>query len=137
MDLNNINIESLNVDDALKSQTKKLFKLAELLEKTSDAINNNDFELANTLSTMYDFEKKYDKILANFILPYNEILELFYYFNSEEDYNKVLYLSWLLNTYYNKNIICDMEDCVEIEDYENAAVLRDIQSITNMPQNKE
>ena len=130
-------IKSLKISNVLKNKTLKIYDMLILLKNATNAIENNDFELADSLTTRYEFERKYDKILSNYILSYNELLELFYYFSSVEDNNKTKYLSWLLNTYYKNNIINDINNCIIKEDYENAAVLRDIQKIINMPNNKE
>jgi hypothetical protein len=109
-----------------------------ILHEMNDVLKNHkiDWEYL-TIAQKYIYETRYDDVRNGLILPYNELLD-FLKFYTEISYDKrVKYVSWMLNKYYSKNLLKDMNTNVYNENYEFAAVLRDAQTVVNMPSEKE
>jgi hypothetical protein len=123
------------------------FATEENMEKIKNAFDKVDIEringvlsereLDNILHEVYN-EIFYEDIRNGLIIDSDRLVNMvtFYAIDKKEP-KRVKYLSWLLNKYYPDYIQYAIDSYVEIEYYEEAAVIRDTILVTEMPLEKE
>jgi len=89
-------------------------------------------ELDNILHETYN-EIFYDDIRNGLIIDAERAINMLAYYGDKKDIKKVNYLSWLLNKYYSNTLFEAMNKYVDLEYYEEAAIMRDALLVTVMP----
>jgi len=125
------------------STIKNMERLDVILDKLLIVTRSDDYtNLADLIieNKSIEFDILYDDIRNGLILPENDIIEFINYFieNKELHNKKLIYLSWILNTYFKSNFLTIMmNDFIEKEEYENAAFVKFLLNVKNMPSVKE
>jgi hypothetical protein len=130
-------IKNLDLRFATEDNLKKIkhaFDKVEI-EKKKGVLSKR--ELDNILHETYN-EIFYEDIRNGLIIDSERLINMLaYYAVDKKDTKKAKYLSWMLNKYYNEILEMAIYSYVEIEYYEEAAVMRDALLVVDMPTEKE
>lgn len=130
-------VEKFHISRIERLCTNKNIKLlTDTIKKVNDLILIEfDLDGAKKLWKKMHNEIYYDEIRNGQVISSKDILEFISYYRNE--LAKVKYLSFLLNKYYKPAVKTEMNNAIDVEDYELAAILRDTSLVTEMPSVKE
>ena len=81
-------------------------------------------------------DMEYKHILNGEIPEFNNLIGDLEFYITEKNDVRIKFISWMINHYYNKQANDKYNSDIENENYEDAAILRDIFKVTEMPQNR-